>query len=300
MKNIYTCSLIILLLGIFGCSSNSIETETQIDPTKAQVNIFPTVTNDTPFLTPMAAETSSPGGTANATETAFAVRQLLLQNDYCGEAPCIFGITPAKTSLNEAAVIFSKLGNPLVKTTSLENLDFYESLFGPNSGLEPGLSFQVILTVKDQNIKNLRAGINLVNYANRTHDSWIAYSPENILSRYGAPSKVEFALSYPAESSLPNNTVRYDMILYFKSVDLIFEYSSKFLSSFNKDTGLLYLCPLSDQFDNVSIWFGKDPVYPPIVGLPLQKASTLSIDEFHDALVIKKSCFDLDSKSFLQ
>jgi len=293
-------ALIIVSLSLIECGSNRLKSETQESPSPASIETIgvATTTNAASF-TPTAGKNSiSPLGTKNATQSLFAIEMLLSQNDYC-PVPCIWGIIPGETTLGQAQAIFLNLGSPLVQTAQLGNQDFYESSFGPKHGLKNGASFQIILTVEDRFVKNMRAGISLINSVDAsTHDEWAAYSPESVLRRYGIPSRIAFSLSYPAESGFPPNAVWYDMVMYFDDLDFIFEYSSDPLRSLIEEGETVRICPITDQFENVGIRLGKEPVYPPITGLTLENASSLSPSEFYDVLAVNEGCINLNSKAF--
>lgn len=288
-------------LVLFGCLASNQELATQISP---KVDTIKTITIRAPISTasviPTVISMDLPISTLNATESSFIVKQLLLQNDYC-VTPCIWGIFPGKTTLKDAQFIFSNLGSPLIKTLQLDRQSFYASSFGPKSGLENGLSFQVILTVEDLYVKNMRAGVSLANYTLApAHDEWTAYSPENVLKRYGVPSRVDFSLFYPAESGSPPNAAWYVMAIYFDDLDLIFEYGSDPLRPLTKEGNAVRVCPSTDPFAGVNIWLGKEPVYPPVIGLSLEEAltRTLTLSEFYNTLVVNSGCFELNSKVF--
>jgi hypothetical protein len=215
--------------------------------------------------------------------------------------PCIWGIFPDTTTLDHAQLIFSHLGSPLIRTSQLGDQDFYESAFGPKNGLENDLSFQIILTVEDAYVKNIRASISLANSVSiKTHDGWAAYSPKNVLKRYGPPSRIGFSISYPAESGSSTNAVWYDMTIYFDELDLIFEYSSDPLAPLLKEGETVNVCPDTDQFTGVNVWLGKEPIHPPIEGLSFEKASTHSLGEFYNTLVTNNGCFELNLEAFVK
>jgi hypothetical protein len=77
-------------------------------------------------------------------------------------------------------------------------------------------------------------------------------------------------------------------------VDTIVEY-------YSSDIGLnTKICPLRDQFDSVRLWMGKDPVDPPVPGEPLEKTTSMTLDEFSELMTGEagQACFDLDFDLF--
>ena len=110
--------------------------------------------------------------------------------------------------------------------------------------------------------------------------------------------KVSFSLSYPAELGSSPNAVWYDMIVYFDSINLILEYSSHPINSLSKEGNTVDVCPITDQFEGVNIWLGKEPINPPVLGFPLENVSPFSVKEFYDVIVINNGCFSLDASKF--
>lgn len=104
---------------------------------------------------------------------------------------------------------------------------------------------------------------------------WSAYSPETLISRYGKPSEVGFFMDWGPRSF-------FDMVMAFDQVDLIVEYSGYDLIPRKK--GSPKVCPLSAQFESVILWMGKEPVHPPDVGVLLEEATSLTMEEFSELM----------------
>jgi hypothetical protein len=120
---------------------------------------------------------------------------------------------------------------------------------------------------------------------------WLAYSPETLINRYGRPSRVVFALDWGPRSF-------FDMVMYFRTQDLIVEYAGYDVVPWQQ--GVPWVCPTNLHYDTIRIWMGKNPVYPPSGGSPVDQATYLSIDSF-SALMLgdsDKACFPLNLEVF--
>ena len=116
---------------------------------------------------------------------------------------------------------------------------------------------------------------------------WLAYSPETLINRYGSPSKVNFNVDRGEAPS-------YGMVMYFDSKKLIVEY-------YSYDLGARWqVCPLLNQMDSVWLWMGRDPQYPPLEDVPLEKATSMTIEEFSKLMtgIPSKACFILKEEVF--
>jgi len=192
------------------------------------------------------------------------IRTLLREPVDCS-APCFWGIVPGQTTLGEAKNIFTRLGLPVASTT-YEKKDFHGIVYKLNSGL----SIDVTLTMRDNIVENLRVEI-LPEKQKEVPREWQAYSPETLIARYGTPSRVDFFLGRAAP------TPDYSMVLYFDTEDLIVEY---FGYDYTFDGTFVQTCPLINQWDDVRVWMGKNPQYPPSDGVSLEDATSLTLEEF--------------------
>ncbi len=299
MKKVTLFTLVIAPLILSGCLSNRPVVVTPINP--------PTLTQVPPTLALTATSVPTPTATeidniitnyptANPTQASFLIKQLLLQNDYCS-SPCVWGIVPGKTTLEEARSIFTYLGNPLEKTAQEGNLDFYYSLFGSSHGLEMVLSYDVLLTVQDGIVSGLNAGISTtdnVTGAPVPHKLWAAYSPENILKRYGLPSSVEFIASQGPDIN-GHAYLHWYMYLYYEPFDLMFEYALGVKDEVGSGRSV-HICPPTVSTESVKVWLGKKAANPPDKNghKSLEELTTLSLNDFYEVVAINNGCFDLE------
>jgi len=217
------------------------------------------------MLYPTQTATLTPPATLEPVQAKDSLQSLLQEPDCL--APCFWGVIPGKTTLGEAKNIFTHLGLGLEHTNTRDNKDFYGVIYD----FDNGLSVTPVLTIQNELVKSLRVDINPEKRQAGVPREWLAYSPETLINHYGRPSRVDFFVGRGAPS------VSYAMVLYFESADLIVEYGG-YDVTFEKTS--FRVCPLIDQQDNVSIWLGENPENPPGDAMPLEDASSITLEEF--------------------
>ncbi len=248
-------------------------TKTIIPPT---LTLIPSAT---PTLTPTPLDTLEPS-------KADGVILGLLQDPGDCLAPCFWGIVPGKTTRDEASSFFFHLGFSPYNTTH-DGRDY--TSYEPQ--LKGSFSFGVMLVSQNKIVENQRIGMQVIGSNGITETRWMAYSPKALIQRYGKPSSVN--LTWNLESG--NTTFFID--LYFDDYDLI----ATFHSPDGPEPSSPQECPLAVRYDYVILWLGKNPYYPPIKGVPLDKGTTLTIDEFVKLMAgdSDRSCFTLNLEAFL-
>jgi len=267
---------------ISGCVSGKAivaPTPTQMrPPTQTLIHL-----TSTPTLRPTQPATLTPQATLES-EQAKATLKALLQEPVDCEAPCFWGITPEKTTLEAAKKTFAHLGLNLEFTTSEGGKKFY----GVIHDFESGLRITPVLAIQDDVVKNFDVSIIPESQKAGISREWSAYAPETLIKRYGNPSNAVFFIGRGPNSS-------YIMDMYFERVDLIVEY-------YSFDIGAeLQVCPLINQIYSVRIWMGKNPQYPPPSDLvPLEKATSLTMEEFSKLVTgnPNNACFNLKGEMF--
>lgn len=302
--------LMFILLFSTGCCEqiqpNSTEQTTLIPSLKTDIapseRLVPTETptprplpTNTVTMPPLLTITSTLQAMATLDPTQYAetVQKYLSQGEVC-QSPCIFGIIPGQTPMDQAGNIFSSLRHPLTKNTYPDGKEFYQAIIGCE---EKNISISVDLSEENGVMKNMKAGIKLPEYKKNPEPRvWQAFSPETILAKYGLPSQIEFRLSFPTEEGFPRKTAWYDMVLLYDHLDLTVEY----LQGLTVEDDLIQVCPLSDQYSSVSVYIGMDFEYPPYTGVPLEKATSLTLAQFSDLLNqrSKTACFDISKDAF--
>jgi len=275
----------VLFIVLSGCApvSASPTASLPIEPS----NTIPTVTfQPTQWPTSTSTATLTPPATMEPDQAKDAIKTLMQDSADC-DAPCFWGIVPGKTNLGEAINIFTKFGLQW-KSKSIQGKDFY----GIVHEFDSGMGIDVILTVQNELVENLRLEINPEKQKAGIPREWSAYSPETLITRYGLPSKVDFFIGTGPGPAL------FVMDVYFSSRDLIVEYESP--DVYYADDKF-QACLLTAQIDFVRVWMGKDPQYPPTPGgVPLDEATSLTMDDFSKLMTgtPSKACLNLKGEAF--
>jgi hypothetical protein len=210
------------------------------------------------------------------TQAKEIIRRFLKEPVDCA-APCFWGITPGQTTLGEAKNILAELGIALEPI--FPGYKFY------NAGYDfgDGLSVQLNPTIREGVIVNMDVYIHPERQRAGVKREWQAFSPDSLISRYGLPSRVGLFLSRAA------NSTSYSVTLFYDGLDMIIQLSSP-------EGRDLKICPLTDRFDYIHIWFGKNPDHAPKTGgVLLETATSMTIEEFGKLMTGDpgKACFRL-------
>jgi hypothetical protein len=86
----------------------------------------------------------------------------------------------------------------------------------------------------------------------------------------------------------------YAINVYFEARDLIIQYYS-----YDLRKGL-QICPLISDFSIVRLWFGPNPENPPLPGVSLEEATSLTLADFANLMSgdLSKACLDLNAEVF--
>lgn len=248
----------------------------------------------TPTVTPTNISASIPSLTATPTQLATLEPdqarekiRLAMQESVDCDAPCFWGIVPDQTSVSEAIDIFSHLGLQ-VKNTRLDNKVFY----GVAYEIDNGFFFTVPLTTQEGIVKNIRVNISPEPYQAGVPRQWESFSPISLIRRYGVPSRVAMSIAFGP--SLDSSNIDFNMTFYYDSRDLIVYYYGEHLGEKPQ------ICPLTDQFDLVRIWMGKDPYNPPKNFSSMESVTSLTMEEFVKLMTgnPEQACFKLNLDAF--
>lgn len=304
------------LLVLSACYSQVQPNPTKV-PNITQTLVLEEISSQTPVLKPSLARKSTPSTTPTMAQSpmvtsmpttsstiipsleptqAFEAIQKFRNEGMDCQIPCFFGIIPEQTTFDQAVGIFNWLNHPLIPLDASKPEFYYSDFYGNDLGLS------VILEKEKNYVKNLRLRISLkIAYKGGTAypqiSVWQAFSPDTLITKYGSPSKVDFRLHFPTEE-LFSKTAYYDMRLYFAYLDFTIAFESGVVT----DGTLINVCPLSDQFSSFEIWFGKEPAYQPPPGIPLEKATSLTLHQFSSLISQKEgsTCFFINPKAFNQ
>lgn len=288
MKHIsHSYLFLILAFAIAGCNLSNPNTWTnQVTPSPTSTSTILPSQTATPRATLLPTLTKTLISTLEPREIEEIITRLLQEPVDCA-APCFWGIVPGQTKLEEANDIFIHFGLPIFSTTN-DGKKFSSASYEFDSGL----SILATLRTQDNNIVNniqLKITPNIKSIV--TQQEWNAYSPETLIERYGPPNYVGIAADWGPGPL-------FCLIMYFDAVDLIVEYSGD--SIIPADRGVSQICPLTARFDSVWLWLGKNPEYPPGLGVPLEDVTSLTVDEFSQLMVgdPDKACFMFDGTAY--
>lgn len=207
--------------------------------------------------------------------------RLFLREPVDCSAPCFWGIIPGQTTVDEVRNIFSHFG---IQTKIVTNKD--KQFYNFNYDLNSGLSIKIVLSILRNIVQTTT--VTLVPDLQKVGNTreWLAYSPETLIKRYGMPSRIDFVADWGPGPF-------FSMQMYFDSVDLIIQYAGDNVLPNKK--GSSQICPLTDQFNSVRLWMGKNPLYPPGKGVPLEKATSMTMEEFSKLMTSESNnaCFIL-------
>ncbi len=254
-----------IALSLVGCASADSTALPTITKTRPPSPTVVSVTS-TPSPAPTITATLTPPVALEPEQAKETIRTLLREPVDC-TAPCFWGIVPGQTTLGEAKNIFAKLRFSLEYTNTLDGKEFYDSAYD----FDNGLSVSPLLAVQNNIVTTLTVYITPETQQEEVPREWSTYSPETLITRYGTPSRVDFFLGRVAP------TPDYSIVLYFDTVDLIVEYYGY---DYTFDGSFVQTCPLINQWNDVRIWMGKNPQYPPSLGVSLEEATSLTLEEF--------------------
>lgn len=221
-----------------------------------------------------------------APEKADELIKTLLQEPVDCAAPCFWGIVPGETTTGEAVNNFNHLGIQ-TKTLTYQGQDF----LNVDYDLDSKLSISVNLPIYNNKVENIV--LTLVPNLQKPDITreWSAYSPDVLIKRYGIPSRVDFIADWGPGPF-------FAMQMYFDAMDLIVQYSGDNIIPSQK--GSSQVCPVVASFDGIRLWMGQNPIYPPGQGVPLENATSLTLDEFSTLMLgdPNRACFTFDGNAF--
>lgn len=214
-----------------------------------------------------------------------ALRSRILALPKCS-APCFWGITPGKTTRDDAANILSRL--KLEKKYPAES--WVNNVFYAES--KEGLLLTINLSTQDNSVNKLDVFI--------SHESpgdlrdWQVMTPETIISQYGRPTDVSFKGPWFGDRLEDGyRVINYNLLMKYGDLE--------FIQSFSKiekaeDESRVYLaCPLLDRIGGQGASIQVGPETPDPNWIPIEEAMNMTIDEFLTRMAggPKDACFHL-------
>jgi hypothetical protein len=312
-----TVLFIIAALALVGCKS----TPFSVPATQENQDLFPIVSSQTPTVIHTLTSSISPTpfngdehqGMPTAAPTVSAMRISTLEPEKADEAiramlrepvdcpdPCFWGITPGKTTSREAieklryyglepSIVLNEGKNDA--NAAAENHHIIMNLTIPNDDTEH-FGLNAYLTIANNFVESVKLSLS-PDRKKSVRSEWLAYSPDTLIKRYGLPSRVDLI-------ALWDFNPHFAMNMYFDSADLIVQYGGDYIIT--GDKGLWRICPLTAQFEWVWLWMGKNPSYPPVEGIHIEKAAFMTIEEFARLLTedAEEACIYFHEDIFLE
>lgn len=286
-----SCIFLMLAFALAGCGvfvPTALPTEVESPPIST---ILPSQTPtphtsvEQPVPTLIPTLTRTLVNTLEPEEAKDTIRTLLQEPVDCA-APCFWGITPGRTTLEEAGDIFGHFGLSMSSAT-VNGKDYSDTRYG----FDNGPSIGVTLTIQKGLVENTRIIIIPEKQEAGIRREWLAYSPETLIERYGLPTRVGLAADWGPGPF-------FSMQMYYDALDLIVEYAGDSIIPAQRGTSVV--CPLAVQFDSVRLWLGENPAYPPGPGIPLDEVTSLTVDEFTQLMIgdPDKACFMFDGYAY--
>ncbi len=281
----YSFFLIILTSHlIIGCQSNIISSSTSIAPKKTQTiqstvliqtsTPSPEDTYSLPSITPSSPTIqvlpTSPSSTIekhvptmSPDDALERVLGLLSDNSGC-KLPCWWGIVPGETTLTETLQFLNEIGEsaaPIPQSDGtvvydaggfdLEKMKIYNSVsFYEKSGLIDAISIR-------------SEGHNLEGFL----QVWDPYKPQQIIQKYGKPSRIWINSSYSYGNSKRRG---YDLLIFYDNLGILIAYSG-----IVKFDSIYHICPWFDQAEDIQTikMYLQSPENP----LPLERLTNYLI-----------------------
>lgn len=222
----WLCLMILLLL--IGCNR-------QISMTNPEISLSPSPPVSFTSISPSA--TSKPTPTLNPSERQLYLTEHLPTNNDCA-LPCWLGITPGKTTWQEARIFLGYLGINRMSELEMEEDKILHS-FGGFDFEVPRLLHRFYILEEDALVKGLVFLIEGDKAPREFQTIWQLYSPRSILLEYGPPSRAWLDTT----SETMGDRHGYGLILAFDKRGIIIHYEG-FLT---KTGSNLQICP---RFEN--------------------------------------------------
>lgn len=223
-----------------------------------------------------------PSPTLTGMEIEDLISSLMAANGNCTK-PCFWGLVPGETTIING-IDFITGFRKTVLSGQRESVKYYTTSLTTN-----GLAISIILWDREGILNNLNVDMGALT-GEIPISSLGAFNSQEILEMNGRPTEVSFYLSKSTESP-SSNSVGYGYILTYPG--FVVEYYEQQIPATSPAT----VCPLIDSgLVGVKLWLGEAQAYPPVPGVDLGTATTMSVDEFYNIMLSEpdKACFSLD------
>lgn len=200
----------------------------------------------------------------------------LLQTFGSCSSPCLWGIIPGQTRLDEVQEFL--IANDLKLLSFMGNYGFIY-------GKREDITMDVSLTIKDNIVIGLELQLNGLYHSTVTKSDYSALRPENVLRNFGKPSQVIIDIERPHEFNAPQDKLLFDYIFFYDDQKIIVYMSGGPIEG--AKNGFVTLCPGKEHFSSIRLWMGENKSWKPesFYFPTLEEAASITIDEFSDKLI---------------
>lgn len=278
-------SILLFALLISGCGVSSSAIATQ----EATATSSPTVTSTlTSTATPTATETPIP--TLTSDERLSQVKEWLVTNAGC-KLPCWWGIEPGKVTWNEVEGLLDSLG---AKSGVYEESGI---IIHETAGFDfdrEHVFNRVSFAETDALITAIIINGSGFNDSPNFKSAWASFSPENIVAKYGVPSRVWAWSRSSVHEGSPGPTMPYSIWFFYDHLGFLVRYSGQVMYE-----NIYKMCPVFNEqgilSDDIDIYLQAPEANTPLEDLPtvkynakdaipLEEVARISPSEFYDLL----------------
>lgn len=253
----------------------------------------PTVTIS---VTPLPTLVSSPGATSvpilDKQAAELRIAELMRTNNNCA-VPCFWGISPGITDVSQALNYLQPISNKKLKMPiDAKMYDFWGRYLYNQDMIKVDVGFHAI----GQDIENLKVKVGGLQDERVTTEDWLAFRPDSLLKRYGAPERVGIVMGQGPEGRLG-----YEMILLYPSQRMYIKYSGNQLVILPQK--IIHACPLlNNNISDFELDLGKYDESILTEGADITQLTTMSMQKFYQVMLMKpaEACFDLDYGQYPQ
>ena len=287
-KRIFSVFAIVFLL--FSCSPTDRNdylnsTETANNPQNQNSAVSPLVPGETNVIVPTITPTAKPTlliepSTTLAVETLpYPSIDEVYQDLRRCSAPCLYGIIPLQTS-----------------ETQISQWPSYNQGSYSYSLKKESLFTEITIKVKEGIVQGVISRNHGMNEPDIKREDWSGLTPEQVLLRYGAPSKIQFDTEHPHEETTIKNKVLFTMIFLYEGQDFGVSFSGGPID--DAANGYYSLCPGRDAISSVKLWVGEIRGAEDDSMLPvLEELSPITNAEFFEGLTESPQDFYLYLKA---
>jgi len=230
-------SLIYLLLAFTPLVSNcsSVSTVTEISPTATAPRLSPSLTSLP------ATRTSMP--TLTSDQRYLQIKEWLITNAGC-KLPCWWGIEPGQSTWDEVSEFLSSIGTTAEEykldgtvVHEAKNMHFAEDRISNLISFRETQGVVTAITIDSSGYNN----------STTFKSIWMTFSPENIILKYGVPSRVWIYSISAGHEGEQGPTMPYSIWLFYDHLGVLFRYDGQV-----ENKAIYKMCPVFGNQGNLS------------------------------------------------